>query len=232
MIVSHTRKFIFIKTRKVSGTSMEISLSRACGGEDIITPISYEDELVRLDLGGCLPQNYGDTGEQRWRDLIHARKSSAPWFKPKGRCYNHMPATEVRQLLGPETWGSYFKFTMERHPYEKVISSVYYHARRKAKWDMEQELERVLEKGQYANYPLYCEDGRPLVDFVVNFEGLDADLATLGERLDFDVAGHYPQTKHGYRSDRRPARELLSDAAKERIYHHCRLEFELFGFER
>jgi hypothetical protein len=43
MILSHTRKFIFIKTRKVSGTSMEISLSQFCGEGDIITPISYED---------------------------------------------------------------------------------------------------------------------------------------------------------------------------------------------
>ena len=60
MILSHTRRFIFIKTRKVSGTSMEISLSKNCGGDDIITPISYEDELVRLDEGGCLPQNYGE----------------------------------------------------------------------------------------------------------------------------------------------------------------------------
>lgn len=48
-----------------------------------------------------------------------------------------------------------FKFTMERHPYEKVISSVHYHARHKAKWDMEQELERVLvlKKGPVRQLP-------------------------------------------------------------------------------
>ena len=74
MIVSHSNKFIFVKTRKTSGTSMEVSLSQVCGPDDIITPISFEDELVRLDMGGTLPQNYAGLGEQRYRDMIKARK--------------------------------------------------------------------------------------------------------------------------------------------------------------
>ena len=88
MILSHTRRFIFIKTRKVSGTSMEISLSKNCGGDDVITPISYEDELVRLDEGGCLPQNYGDPREQQFRDLIRARDPKVNKVRHKGRFYN------------------------------------------------------------------------------------------------------------------------------------------------
>ena len=74
MIVSHAKKLIFVKTRKTSGTSMEVSLSQVCGPDDIITPISFEDELVRLDMGGTLPQNYAGLGEQRYRDRIKARK--------------------------------------------------------------------------------------------------------------------------------------------------------------
>jgi hypothetical protein len=42
MIVSHKYKFIFLKTKKTAGTSIEISLSRYCDEDDIITPlISY-----------------------------------------------------------------------------------------------------------------------------------------------------------------------------------------------
>ena len=100
MILSHSRKFIFIKTRKVSGTSMEISLSQVCGNDDILTPISYEDELIRLDLGGCLPQNYGDKNEQRFRELIRARNPDVDRVKHKGRFYNHVPAIKVRDLVG------------------------------------------------------------------------------------------------------------------------------------
>jgi hypothetical protein len=94
VILSHSRKFIFIKTRKVSGTSMEISLSQACSGDDILTPISYEDELIRSDLGGCLPQNYGDKNEEHFRELIRTRNPAIGRVKHKYRS-DRRPASEL-----------------------------------------------------------------------------------------------------------------------------------------
>ena len=47
MIVSHKHKFIFVKTVKTAGTSVEIALSRFCGENDIITPIHPPDEELR-----------------------------------------------------------------------------------------------------------------------------------------------------------------------------------------
>ena len=43
MIISHKKKFIFVKTQKVSGTSMEIALSHSLGRKDVITPLNLED---------------------------------------------------------------------------------------------------------------------------------------------------------------------------------------------
>ena len=232
MILCHTRKFIFIKTRKVSGTSMEISLSRFCGDGDIITPISYEDELVRLELDGRLPQNYGDSGEDRYRELINARLPKPPRIKHKGEFYNHSPAVQVRKSVGDDIWNEYFTFSMERHPYEKVISNVFYHARKKENWDFEKELKRVLKKGHYICYPIYSDGDEPIVDFIVNYECLQEDLSVLSDKLGFDVAAHYPQTKHTHRPGRKPARELLSDEYKDLIYERCKIEFEALGFER
>jgi len=37
MIVSRRHRFIFIKTHKTAGTSIEISLSRYCGASDIVS---------------------------------------------------------------------------------------------------------------------------------------------------------------------------------------------------
>ena len=58
MIISHDYKFIFLKNRKTAGTSIEIALSKFCGPNDVITPISPEDEATRKELGYRGPQNY------------------------------------------------------------------------------------------------------------------------------------------------------------------------------
>ena len=232
MIISHKHKFIFIKTRKTSGTSMEISLSQFCGYDDIITPITYEDELVRQDLGGRLPQNYGDPREEQYRDHIRARKTNPRRVRHMGRYYNHIPAVEVRKHIGDDIWNEYFKFSIERHPYDTVVSHIHFHARKKNHWNFETELKRTLKKGYFVSHPVYSEGEKPIIDFVLNYEQLHRDLETLSDKLGFDVAAHYPRTKHKHRSDRRPARELLSPVARQEIYERCHVAFDSMGFER
>lgn len=43
MIISHKHKFIFVKTKKTAGTSIETLLASICGEEDIIKEISEEE---------------------------------------------------------------------------------------------------------------------------------------------------------------------------------------------
>ena len=110
MIVSHKYKFIFIKTKKTAGTSLEILLSKFCGDSDIITPISEEDEAIREQRGYKTAQNYkvelesGETVE----------------------LYSHASAELIKKAVGEEIWASYYKFCFERNPWEKIISFYYW----------------------------------------------------------------------------------------------------------
>ena len=52
MIVSHAHKFIFIKTKKTAGTSLEIALSKYCGAEDVLAPLVDHDEKARFGHRG------------------------------------------------------------------------------------------------------------------------------------------------------------------------------------
>ena len=52
MILSHRHRFVFIKGRKVAGTSIEMLLSLICGAEDVVTPMLAIDERQRRARGG------------------------------------------------------------------------------------------------------------------------------------------------------------------------------------
>ena len=52
MIISHSRKFIFIKTFKTGGSSLEIALSKYCGKGDILTELDPPEEALRRERYG------------------------------------------------------------------------------------------------------------------------------------------------------------------------------------
>lgn len=144
MILSEKHQFIFIKGRKVAGTSIEASLSLLCGEHDIITPISIIDEKDRLSQGSPGAQNFGLSQEQNKQHLNSIRLSSPNDIHtikmPKGTFYNHMSLSEVLTLY-PKDTVNWTIFGIERCPYSKIIS-----------------LANMLLK-----YKDYQKDGRPMV---------------------------------------------------------------------
>ena len=118
MIISHKYKFIFIKTKKTAGTSIEVYLSQFCGEDDIVTPIFPIEEKHR-------PQNYlgrfnflKELFMTRGRGI---RKTLLSFFKNQ-KFYNHIPAIAIKARIDKETWDTYYKFCVERDPWSKSIS--------------------------------------------------------------------------------------------------------------
>ena len=133
MIYSTKHGFVFIKGRKVAGTSLEIALSARCGPDDIITPITFEDELMRYEQYGALPRNFAIDPEKECAYLDNIRSGTKASFSRKNcKFWNHMPASDICELLGQHTFRKVLKFVIERHPYEKVVSQAFWkHSRAK-----------------------------------------------------------------------------------------------------
>ena len=87
---------------------MEIALSRYCGPDDVITPISRGDEALRLQRGYPTSQNYfiplWRYRPRDWIQLIGKRKRAA--FR------NHTPACLIRKYVSSHIWHTYFKFLL------------------------------------------------------------------------------------------------------------------------
>lgn len=213
MIASFAHDFIFVKTRKVGGTSLEIVLSSWCSGRDIVTPIPPEDEAIRAGFGGA-PRNFrGPAG--------------------KAVFYNHMPAADIAATL-PGLWSRAFKFAVDRHPYEKVVSRAWWNIGRRGgspEAELEREINLAIASRSYLNFPLYCDGNRIIVDEVWRYEEMWDRLAALAKRLGQSIPEAPPRAKSGHRRDPRPAREVLSTGQRMRIAEDAGLEFELLGYE-
>jgi hypothetical protein len=193
MVISHKYKFIFIKTRKTAGTSLEVFLSGICGDDDILTPIYPEEE-------GHVARNHDGF-------------------------FNHMSARRIKTAVGPSVWDSYFKFCVERNPWDKVLSSFHWSA---SHMDFD---EFLSGPGLPVDHEMYLdEEGRMMVDKVVRYENLDEELSGLFSRFGLRFVRLNHNAKSQSRKDRRHYREAYDSRQAEAVSKSFSKEIELFGY--
>lgn len=229
MIISHKYKFIFLKTSKTAGTSLEIALSKFCNSNDIITPISEEDESLRKDLGYTSPQNYKfDLSEYNLSDyfnlLVKFRK------RRKKEFYNHITSKEVKYLVDNNCWNNYYKFCFERNPWDKVVSQ-YYWKTKDPRPPMKEFLKTRHLKGlKKRGYNIYTIDNEISVDKIYKFEDLKESLIHLQKKLSLPEEIILPRAKSKYRIDKRHFTEMFDDEEKLTIQDEFSDEIKLFNY--
>ncbi|GKY88760.1 hypothetical protein [Sinisalibacter aestuarii] len=166
MIVSHTRKLIFIKTKKVGGSSFEMALSAFCGPDCVITPLGWGDEKARQALAGRGAQNFENT---RWPD----GSVSAGGFVA------HETAPSLKARIPAAIWRDYRKITIWRNPFDAVISRYYWRRRTLPGLDfgafVAQNPDLIDVNTEIA--PL---SGPARLDTYLAYENLEAELAAIG----------------------------------------------------
>jgi hypothetical protein len=240
MIVSYLHNFIFIKTKKTAGSSMETALATHAGPDDIVTPMGQKEEVERVKLyPNAYPRNFSTdkAAELRYLEALKTEKLREIKFALHAannasgvRTQRHDRARHILKATGEEFWNKAYKFTIERHPYEKAVSLAWFERGRTQAF--EDALDSVLSKDRYRNYEHYTLDGVVAVDFIVRYEHMDEDLQKVEERLGLPIVSLLPRSNSRQRKDRRPAREVLTDIQKRIVQDTCREEFELMGYER
>lgn len=204
-IVSFSRNFVFVKTTKTAGTSIEVDLSKVAGDDAIVTPIYPPVE-------GHIPRNHAaPDGTQRF--------------------FNHMPARQIREFIGADTYNAMTVFCVEREPVAKCISD--FHMQRNSPLhnkdgSYKKTWAEYVEAGRFpVNTGLYSEgptgNRHLIVNRILRYDTLSTDLTDLmgslgvqGFSLEARAKSEYSQTVLIRPEDVTPAqRALIYDAFAE-----------------
>lgn len=222
MLVSHRKQFIFIKSAKTAGTSVEEYFERWCLPEG-----GYA--AAHLRPAEITPQG-----------VVGARHKK--FHATSGGYISHLIAESIRDKIGPEIWNRYFKFTCTRNPYDKAVS--WFHMRL-PKEDRQNLAEKDFERARemFRNWlvilpstpndePYAAIHGRIIVDGVIRYEHLMTDLETVCKRVNvpFDPDG-MPRRKTGKRAGFPGYREYYTPETKAIIQERSAWEFETFGYD-
>ncbi len=164
MLISHRKHFIFTKTAKTAGTSVESFFEEFCMPEGAWTESHQREEHVSEAgiVGYRGPQSQGKE-----------------WF-------NHMPARTIRSSLGDEAWTSYFKFTTVRNPFTKLVS-VYLNVVRPVTGEAVPAIDGFRRWVAGGNILIdrdkYFMDGSLCVDYFIRFEALEDGIREVCRRL-------------------------------------------------
>lgn len=183
MIISHKHKFIFIKTRKTAGTSIEAYLKQFLGEDDIVSP-------------DMLPKDYDPFVESLYqlkyftisKRPAHLKASLKALLGRDTTNRKHIPAVSIRSRVPKQVWNSYFKFCFEREPLDKNVSFFKY---RKENHIPTLTWESFIKSRNFCyNYPQYTDfNGNVIVDYVGRYENLEEEMKYICGRIGIPYHG-------------------------------------------
>ncbi len=221
MLVSHLHRFIYIKTRKTGGTSVEIYFEPYCcdPAKPYVELHSRDEEETEFGIIGS-------------RGIPTTDKI---WF-------NHLPASGVKAMLGEELFSSYYKFCVVRNPFDKAVSGFWYWMAPEQRLALRDapfaQVRRTFEQWTlHHSLPIdriiYTIDGAPVADRHLRHERLGEDMEELCAHL--GLAWEPQRLKH-YKSSTRlrgePFAEYYTAVAAGRVADCFAWELEYFGYPR
>lgn len=224
MIISHSHKYIFIKSTKTAGTSIEAALSSHCGGDDVVTPLG-DYEFNRDKSGAWVHKSMNEGSHQQ-----------------------HDDALTIRNSLPAEVWDSYFKFSIARNPWERTLSRFFWNHRNDPALKPQKRFyhslgipfdelgparkafTRFLKEEEWdTNDRFYIIDGELCVDYIIRYENLAQDLNEVCKRVGLPEM-QLPHLKSGIRKRDHHYSEYYDAESRTLVADRHQNDINLFGY--
>jgi hypothetical protein len=228
MIISHSHRFIFIKSLKTAGTSLEAALSNQCSGRDVVVPIN--------DFG----HNRDEKGQ-----VPHRSMNADEVYRRIGQ---HVDAPTIKSREPAEVWNGYFKFSIARNPWDRALSYFFWDHRRDASLAPPRRFYHRLGvpyddfgpvKRKFAEFiksrtlenndRFYVIDDTLCVDFVIRYERLEEDSREVCARIGLSSL-EIPRLKTGIRKKERPYTDYYDGVTRDIVAELHRNDIRLFDY--
>jgi hypothetical protein len=216
MLVSHLKKFIFIKTAKTAGTSVESYFEQYCLEPGTWTQTHDRNQIIT---------DYGMVGGRRHGrfEVLHA----------------HLSAEKIKLLLPEFQWNEYFKFSVIRNPYDRLVSRFFFNVKRDTpeRIDFSKRDDVINAFRVFVTQRLYkienhlLIDGVLATDFLIRYESLNKDIAEVCNKIgvEFDPS-KIPLFKSGIRDNMFTMNDLYDTKTREYVENNYRTELEKFNY--
>ena len=218
MIISHKYKFIFVKTRKTAGSSIEKYLvDYYLGPDDICTGSKHDGTplLNNENLNGHLVELPANNGHLGWQ-----------WIKEN---YTN-------------EWDQYYKFAVDRNPWDKMVSTYYWWIHSKPHILFKQlgsskavEVSKGFEHrimnsklDLWDDWPAYSDSNGPVVDQMLTYENLHEKFLDLPIPYNNELQTTF--VKSGLRPNQ-PYQNLYTEEMQQRVRDNFSQMIDYFQFE-
>jgi hypothetical protein len=202
MILSKHHGFIFIKTRKTAGSTLE----------KLLYP------YLNKDIDIC-------TGSER---------DGTPNLNSHTKM-GHMPWQGVATYYGDE-FNKHWKFTIERNPWDKVVSGYFWHQKIKPGMWKDKTFEEYLMIN-HNTFPMdwthYAQEDELKVDKVFKYEEIFSMYEYLNDRFNLDITEeqiYNTRLKSGIRKNIDYREMYTNNKMIERVAHKFEREIKLLGY--
>lgn len=210
MLVSHRKKFIYTKTAKTAGTSIESYFEKYCMPDNLWTFKHARNEYISSD---------GIIGFRGSKDQLK-----------KQIYYNHMHAIEIQRNIGKQLWDDYYKFSVIRDPFDKLVSAFYFSAR-DSDGSIESFRKWLINGGIVKDQNTYLIDGKVCMDYFIRYENLHDGVKHVCNTLKLPYSStEIPKLKTKFRNRGIPLHEFYDAKSIGIVQEAYGFELDYFGY--
>lgn len=245
---------------------MTIALAQHLGEDDFVSIDSFVlDDFKSLDI---VPRNYlnqeasrklrdnGFVEESNYVDELNetgtyigskydisSKRLFAAIAKSGGYSFElrqHAAARSVRKHVGRDTFGAYFKFALERNPWDRMVSLYFWRWKNEPGRPSFSEFvngllapvdeKKALKNHGHSNWKIYTIGGKVCVDFLGKYESFADAIDQISSKIGIRITDHMPRAKSGISPSRKKVMDFYDDSTREIVANVFKKEIELLNY--